>query len=166
MATLTILPPLSYQELQRRFQQIQAELASLKKVKDAAFRGKFSEWVFKSLHEGGEITIQTLTGKKIKIHVSTRTTVLNVKHSLMKQEGVPVQNSRLIFGGQQMMNHRTLFHYRVPVGATVHLVVNLDPRLVISNKRQEEKDCHDDDYWINYYWKKLLNQRLFELKYP
>ena len=45
--------------------------------------------------------------------------------------------------------------------------VYIESEMLEGLKHGKQTEYHDDDdYWINYYWKKLLNQRLFELKYP
>ena len=138
------------------YQELQKEVKELRKLKKIVYSGKTSEWIFQGLYTGGEINIQSLTGGIFKIYVTYGDTIKSVKDKLQTKSGISWYQSRLIFGGKKMLNHRKLFHYRVPIGATVHLVLNIFMTEI--NKPltlTEQKECHDDDFWIEYYIKKM-----------
>lgn len=52
-------------------------------------------------------------------------TVYHVKMQIQDLEGIPVDQQRLIFGGKQLEDGRTLGDYNVWLGDTVHLILRL-----------------------------------------
>jgi Ubiquitin family len=52
-------------------------------------------------------------------------TVEHVKQELQNIEGTPPEQQRLIFTGKQLEDDRTLAHYNIQNGATLHLVLRL-----------------------------------------
>ena len=148
------------------YQDLQKEVIELRRLKQIVYSGKSSEWIFKGLYTGGEIDIITLTGGIYKIYVTYSDTIKTVKDKLQQKIGIPWYQSKLIFGGKRMLNHRKLFHYRVPIGGTVHIVLNVFMKEV--NKPltlTEQKECNDDDFWIEYYIKKMRLHQQFLRQY-
>ena len=79
-----------------------------------------------------KIDIITLTGGIYKIYVTYSDTIKTVKDKLQLKTGIPWYQSKLIFGGKRMLNHRKLFHYRVPIGGTVHIVLNVFMKIILT----------------------------------
>ena len=81
--------------------------------------------------EGFQIFIKTVTGKTITLTITSATTVDEVKAMISSktatkdQPGIPPEHQRLISGGKQLEDGRTLVSYGVGKESTLFLVLRL-----------------------------------------
>lgn len=74
---------------------------------------------------GMQLFVKTLTGKTVSIEVEEGESIEDVKAKISEKEGIPPEQQRLIFGGQQLQDAKTLDDYNVGDDATLHLVLRL-----------------------------------------
>ncbi|XP_031559085.1 uncharacterized protein LOC116295429 [Actinia tenebrosa] len=73
-----------------------------------------------------QLVVSTLTRKELMIpFVSSSCTIEQVKTMISEKEGIPIDQQRLIYSGEQLMDGNTLKYYGIRPGATLHLVLRL-----------------------------------------
>ena len=74
---------------------------------------------------GMKLNIKTLTGKKIQVLVNSIDSIETIKKKICEQEGIPVDQQRLIYAGAQLDNAKTLADYKIREDETLHLILRL-----------------------------------------
>lgn len=72
-----------------------------------------------------ELFVKTTPNKIVTIHVNDTDTITYVKDKIQDQEGPPSGDERLIFAGRQLEDEKTVGHYRITTGSTIHLAQRL-----------------------------------------
>nr|GFA79539.1 polyubiquitin [Tanacetum cinerariifolium] len=73
---------------------------------------------------GGRMTIyvETITGKTIPLEVHCRDTIREVKRSILNKESIPLDEQKLIYGGQKLDDYHILAYYCIQDESNLRLV--------------------------------------------
>ena len=75
---------------------------------------------------GFYVAVKTLTGKSITVYIQPYDTVDDLKTKVQEIEGIPPDQQRFVFAGEQLEDdHKLLIDYNVQAGSTIHLILRL-----------------------------------------
>lgn len=70
-----------------------------------------------------QIIVLMLTGTKITVEVTPDDKIEILKEKINKKEGIRTDQQRLIYGGRQLEDGRTLSDYKINRDSVLHLVL-------------------------------------------
>jgi uncharacterized ubiquitin-like protein YukD len=73
-----------------------------------------------------DVYLKTITNRTISIPFDSNLTILDIKKMLWTNEGVRVDQSRLVHKGRILMNELTLGDYNIRPGDIIWLILRLD----------------------------------------
>ena len=77
------------------------------------------------LRGGMQVFVKTLTGRTMTIDVEATDSITSIKEKITNKEGIPATEQRLIFGGKQLENEKTIADYNIQKESTLYLVLRL-----------------------------------------
>mmetsp|Transcript_39093 Transcript_39093/g.61875 ORF Transcript_39093/g.61875 Transcript_39093/m.61875 type:complete len:82 (-) Transcript_39093:31-276(-) len=72
-----------------------------------------------------DITIKTLTNKAIPLQINATATVLELKELIPDDEGIPVDQQRLIYKGKELLNDDSIESYNLEGDSGLPPVIHL-----------------------------------------
>jgi ubiquitin len=72
-----------------------------------------------------ELSVKTLAGKTVTVEVEEGETIGDIKAKIQDKEGIPPKEQRLIFGGKQLDDRKTLQQYDIKEDSVINLVLRL-----------------------------------------
>jgi hypothetical protein len=103
------------------------------------------------------VYVKTLTGKTITLVISELHTVYEMKHLIQDRGGIPPDQQRLVYEGQQLEDRHKITKYAISSESDVHLVLRLrgggDPTVEMGIaaggliKQTIKKDRNDPTIW-------------------
>jgi len=72
-----------------------------------------------------QIFIRTFVGKKVPYSVEPNDTILRIKEILQEKEVIQVEQVRLIYGGKQLEDSKTIESSQIEAGSTLHMILQL-----------------------------------------
>ena len=72
------------------------------------------------------LIVKTLNGKEFFIDVDPTDSVFMIKRKIEKQEGVPVDLQKILFGGESLPDDATVKSYNLQKDYTLDLLVKLE----------------------------------------
>ena len=68
-----------------------------------------------------QIFVMTFTGKIITIEIEPRETIRKLKEMIREKEGIPEEKQRLVFSNKELLDHFTLFNYKIKRDSNLQL---------------------------------------------
>ncbi|CAB9513642.1 Polyubiquitin (Fragment) [Seminavis robusta] len=73
------------------------------------------------------VSVRLPNGNALSLSIASLDKVQQLKTMIQQKEGVPVEQQRLIWNGQELEDERTVLGYNIPAGAVVYLSVRRQP---------------------------------------
>ena len=83
--------------------------------------------LFKEKADSFHMYVKTLTGKSFPVHLNqlNETTIYDLKLHIQENDGIPVDQMRLIFNGRELDDNKFLADYNLIRNGNIHMVLRL-----------------------------------------
>ncbi len=133
------------------------QLEDYKTLADYSIEKEATVRFFSKILGGMQIYVRSLTGRLLTLQVEPNALVRTVKSAIEAQEGIPADDQRLIWGGKDLEDGRTLAEYNILREA--NLVVILRIRGGMMNKNSVSKyNMGRKESSVTRSWKELLQR--------
>ena len=99
---------------------------------------------------GHQLFVKTFTGKTITLGFKDEDMIEDIKDQIRRKEGVPPDQQRLIYAGQQLHDGKTMLDYKIQKESTVHMVLKLRgggcPMFLLRDEELDESFNFDFTY--------------------
>ena len=143
-----------------KIKQLETKIQQLEKL---LYRGNHKEWVFHTLYQGGNITINDINGKGVQIQVDHMDTIADIKTKFSNKIHTPVGD--LYSGRNLLQNHQTLFHYLIPTKSILSHVPFNEHKPPTLPSLQERFDQHINKFYTEEYIRLYIYQKNYEQRY-
>ena len=72
-----------------------------------------------------QIFVKSINGKTRTVDVSANESISSIKQKIQEKEGIDPGEQRLIFGGKNLDDNKTLSDYNINSESTIHLVLRV-----------------------------------------
>lgn len=72
-----------------------------------------------------QLFVKSIDGKTRTLNVNTGTTIGEIKQQMQQKEGIGAAEQRLIFGGKNLEDNKTLADYNLMKDSTLHMVIRV-----------------------------------------
>jgi hypothetical protein len=110
-------------------------------------------------NEPFDITAVTLTGRVLIIQIRASDTVLRIKQEIYKQDGLMIDQQRMVFNGKRLEDNVCLHSYGIQANSRIHLILRLRGGMFHASSSRS------DYLSLSYNSKELLEKGSSMLKY-
>ena len=106
-----------------------------------------------------EVTVVTLTGRVLTLNIRPFDNVLRIKQQIYEQDGLLLDQQRLVFNGKRLEDNTFIHEYGLHVNARIHLILRLRGGMFhVSSSR-------NDFMTLTYKNKELVEKGVSMIKY-
>lgn len=99
-----------------------------------------------------ELFVKSISGKSRTVVGNATTTIREIKEQIREKEGVSVEESRLIYGGKNLEDTRTLGDYNLISNTTIHMVLRVQGGAIVERSSKDEEIDVPEDVTILLKW--------------